>query len=62
MDKFIKPKNSDEYFNSKDTMKMLKVTSCELMHLRVTNKIQFYKRGNAYFYQVNSLQHTTSLD
>ena len=62
MNKLVKPKGNDEYFSSKDTMKKLNVTSCELMHLRFANKVKFFKRGNAYFYQVNSLKQTNSLD
>jgi len=62
MNKPTEHTSDTEYFSSKDTMKKLKVTSCELMHLRVAKKIQFVKRGNAYFYQVNSLKQTTSID
>jgi hypothetical protein len=50
MNKLTEPKNIDEYSSSKATMKQLQITRCELMHLRVANKIQFFKRGNAYFY------------
>lgn len=61
MNKPTEHKSDTEYFSSKDTMKKLKVTSCELMHLRVANKIQFLKRGNAYFYQVSSLKKSPAL-
>lgn len=57
----IEPKDTDEYFSSKETMKRLKITSCELMHLRVANKIKFVKRGNAYFYQADSLTKTNNI-
>ncbi|QHI36737.1 hypothetical protein IMCC3317_21070 [Kordia antarctica] len=40
----------DEFLSSKETMKKLKISSCELMHLRVEGKINFVKKGNAYFY------------
>lgn len=40
-----------KYSNSKETMKSLKVSSCELMHMRVSGKLKFVKKGNAYFYE-----------
>lgn len=44
--------NKDEnYLSSKETMKALKVSSCDLMHLRVEGKIKFIIKGNAYFYK-----------
>tara|TARA_R110000765_G_scaffold61677_3_gene119351 strand:- start:7432 stop:7581 length:150 start_codon:yes stop_codon:yes gene_type:complete len=43
--------DKDKYENSKETMKSLKVSSCELMHLRVRGKLKFIKKGNAYFYE-----------
>ena len=42
------------YSNSKETMKNLKVSSCELMHLRVSGKLRFMKKGNSYFYKKDS--------
>lgn len=39
-----------QYLSSKETMKSLKVSSCELMHLREAGKLKYVKRGNAYFY------------
>jgi len=42
--------DKDKYLNSKETMKTLKVSSCELMHLRTAGKLKFIKKGNAYFY------------
>jgi len=42
----MKNKN-DEYLNSKETMKKLKISSCELMHLRTKGKLKFIKKGNS---------------
>lgn len=38
------------FLNSKEMKAILKVTDCELMHLRTTNKLQFQKKGNAFLY------------
>jgi len=39
--------------SSKETQKHMKVSGCELMHLRVSGQITFKKQGNAYYYQIN---------
>ncbi|WP_408033115.1 hypothetical protein [Tenacibaculum xiamenense] len=41
----------DLFLNSKETRKKLKISSCQLMHLRTEGKIEFIKKGNAYFYK-----------
>ncbi|TSE04042.1 helix-turn-helix domain-containing protein [Aquimarina algiphila] len=43
--------DENKYLSSKETMKALKVSSCDLMHLRVSGKLKFIKKGNAYFYE-----------
>ena len=40
-----------KYLNSKETRKKLKISSCELMHIREEGKIEFIKKGNAYYYK-----------
>ena len=40
------------WLTSKETQNMLKITGCELMHLRVSGKLKFKKKGNAYYYQI----------
>lgn len=40
------------WLNSKQAMKLLKLSSCELMHLRQAGKLKFEKRGNSYFYAI----------
>ena len=44
--------NSEEWLSSRDAMKALRISSCELMHRRERGSIKFEKRGNAYFYKV----------
>lgn len=43
--------DKEKYLNSKETMKALKVSSCDLMHLRTSGKLKFIKKGNSYFYE-----------
>jgi hypothetical protein len=39
-----------DWLKSKDVEKELKISSCNLMHLRVGRKLNFKKEGNAFFY------------
>ncbi len=48
-------KKNIEYLNSKEARKSLKISGCELMHLRENGKIEFIKKGNAYLYPRESL-------
>jgi hypothetical protein len=41
------------WLTSKETQKHLKISGCELMHLRVSGKLTFKKKGNAYLYQIS---------
>ncbi|MGB2707377.1 MAG: hypothetical protein WBC41_04435 [Pseudoalteromonas nigrifaciens] len=41
-----------KWLSSKDAMKQLKISSCELMHRRERGEFKFEKRGRAYFYYV----------
>lgn len=48
------------WLTSAEIRKNLKVSSCELMHLRVTGKLYFKKLGNSYYHQLqNSSKQTT---
>lgn len=49
-------KKDEKYLNSKEMMKELKVSSCELMHLRTEGKINYVKKGNAFLYENNDLE------
>ncbi|MDP5188383.1 hypothetical protein [Rheinheimera baltica] len=55
-----KKQETENWLSSKEAQKALKVSSCELMHLRVVGKLPYKKQGNAYFYQIpiNSKQAT----
>ncbi len=44
------------WLTSKETQKVLKVTGCELMHMRVSGKLIFKKKGRVFYYQVNNNQ------
>lgn len=46
----MKPDQEELWLNSKDVLKALKISSCELCHLRQAGKLQFQKRGNAFLY------------
>lgn len=52
MKKSCKANEPQEWMSSKETKNALKVSSCELMHLRVAGKLPYKKQGNAYFYQI----------
>lgn len=45
---------STQWLTSREMAARLKVSDCELSHLRITGKLSFEKRGNAYFYRANS--------
>lgn len=38
------------WLSSKEAKKALKVSDCQLMHLRLAGKLQFRKEGNRFFY------------
>lgn len=40
---------------NKEARKALKVTSCKLSHLRNSGKLEFKKKGNAYYYDSEQL-------
>lgn len=39
--------------SSKEVKKVLKISDCELMHMRLAGKLEFVKRGNAFFYLID---------
>lgn len=45
---------TEEWLSSKQTMKLLKITGCELMHKREAGLIDFRKSGNAFFYKLKN--------
>ncbi|UZE96811.1 hypothetical protein [Alkalimarinus alittae] len=40
--------------SSKDTKKVLKISDCELMHMRLAGNLEFKKSGNAYYYLIDN--------
>jgi hypothetical protein len=42
--------------NSKETKKLLKISDCELSHLRLSGKLNFHKKGNLFLYSLNSIE------
>ena len=43
-----------KWLSSKEAIKHLKITACELMHRRESRELKFEKRGRAYFYYVET--------
>ena len=41
-----------KWLSSKEAIKHLKITDCELMHRRERGEFMFEKRGRAYFYYI----------
>ncbi|WP_213610061.1 hypothetical protein [Pseudoalteromonas sp.] len=39
-----------KWLSSKEAIKHLKISGCELMHRRERSELKFEKRGRAYFY------------
>ncbi|MCY4561357.1 MAG: hypothetical protein OXC03_03400 [Flavobacteriaceae bacterium] len=44
-------KKDEIFLSSKEMMKELKISSCELMHQGENGKLEYLKKGNAYFYK-----------
>jgi hypothetical protein len=47
------PEDNDQWVNSTEARKRLKVSTCDLAHLRNAGKIESKKVGNAYYYKVD---------
>jgi hypothetical protein len=43
-------------FSSKEFKQLLGVSDCELMHMRVSGKLKFIKKGNTFLYQLHDKQ------
>ena len=46
----MKEDHEDGWLKSKEVEQELQISSCDLMHLRTAGKLQFQKKGNAFFY------------
>ena len=49
-------KNESRWLSSKEVQKTVNIKSCELMHYRIQNKLDFKKEGNAYLYSFKSVE------
>lgn len=47
--------NSIKYLTSKEAKKELKVQDCDLAHIRMSGKLRFIKKGNAFLYLKESI-------
>lgn len=45
-----------KWLTSKEVKKHVNIKSCDLMHYRIENKLNFDKKGNAYFYSITSVE------
>jgi hypothetical protein len=45
-----------KWLSSKETQKITKIKGCDLMHYRLQGKLEYEKRGSAYFYSEKSLK------
>lgn len=42
--------NTTNWLKSKDVKKELKISDCDLAHIRITGVLEFTKKGNAFMY------------
>jgi hypothetical protein len=47
---------SNPLLTSKEVLKALKISSCDLMHMREAGKLTFEKKGNAYMYHLEDVK------
>lgn len=47
--------DKEQWLSSSEAKKALKISDCELMHLRTSGKLKFMKKGNAFFYLLESI-------
>ena len=52
----------EKWLSSKEALKEAKIQSCDLMHYRTQGKLEFKKKGNAYFYSKESLEKLLTKD
>ena len=45
----------ENWLSSKETQKKAKIKSCDLMHYRVGGKLEYKKKGNAFYYSKKSV-------
>lgn len=47
---------NSEWFSSSEAREKLRISSCELMHLREAGQLRFKKQGNAFLYAANDVK------
>ena len=47
--------SKNQWLKSKEVMKTLKISACDVMHLRKAGKLKFTKQGNAFLYNAESV-------
>ncbi|MDF2449468.1 MAG: hypothetical protein K0R26_1972 [Bacteroidota bacterium] len=51
----MKKEAENIWLTSRETMKELKISDCDLAHFRIAGKLEFKKERNAYFYSKKSI-------
>ncbi|MEQ8470615.1 MAG: hypothetical protein RIC35_05495 [Marinoscillum sp.] len=46
----MKMRRHEDWLKSKEVEKELKISSCDLMHMRTSGKLRFTKKGNSFLY------------
>ena len=49
-------KKGDEWLTSAEVRKVLKISTCDLAHLRVDGTVRTEKQGNAYYYPTKDVE------
>jgi hypothetical protein len=44
------PESDEDWLTSAEARKAMRISTCELSHLRVDGELRFRKQGNAYLY------------
>tara|TARA_R100000935_G_scaffold58912_1_gene99654 strand:+ start:13302 stop:13469 length:168 start_codon:yes stop_codon:yes gene_type:complete len=48
-------KGKEDWLSSKEAIKHAKIKDCDLMHYRLSGRLEFEKRGNSFFYTKESI-------
>ncbi len=52
----MKDSNNEKWLSSKEAMSEGEIQACDLMHFRTAGKLQFEKKGNAFFYKKSDIK------
>ncbi|MEO9475515.1 MAG: hypothetical protein ABJG41_08270 [Cyclobacteriaceae bacterium] len=47
---------SKQWLKSKEVENVLKISSCDLMHMRLEGKLRYEKKGNGYLYDPEDIE------